>query len=276
MAYSPSCEPFAPLAHSFCSERWTTTSFPMKKTLAIFLFFSLLQESHAQRAVVKMNMSSLVFKNIHVSGEIALLKKFSFQLSYYNLATQKLPFGQFIPDVNGQRSPLRDINISGYGLMPEFRFYLSPIKTSPHGFYLAPYLRYNRFNFSLEDYKYAYNDVFDNNKAKIANVDFTGTLPMVSLGLMIGHQWIIAKHFSIDFWIAGLGFSNSHMEIKASTNDLDPRYFQEGTKFSVDVADYFNPVGTVNISTGSNYVQATSDRWLPDVRGLGINLGLAF
>ena len=36
-----------------------------------------------------------------------------------------------------------------------------------------------------------------------------------TIGLMIGSQWIIGDHFSIDWWIIGAGFGKADLEMRA-------------------------------------------------------------
>ena len=70
---------------------------------------------------------------------------------------------------------------SGIFLTPEFRYY--PKGNAIDGFYLAPYMRYN---------KYSLNNGSD-------NADYTN----VGGGALIGHQWISNSGFTMDLFFGG-------------------------------------------------------------------------
>ena len=168
------------------------------------------------------------------------------------------------------------MRMSGWGITPELRLYTSSDKKSPKGFYISPYIRYNQYSFIKNNYEYKYSDIYDENNSKISNMNFHGKSTFVGGGIMIGHQWIIGKNLSIDFWILGLGISSGKFELKATSDNMDSRYFEKGTSFSKEVSDYMKALNTVEISNGKNYVIANSNRTLPGIRGLGLNIGLAF
>lgn len=248
----------------------------MKRLFTLLIFLMNVLFAYAQGNVIKANLTSLVLKDFYFSYERTFLEKFSINLGYDFMPTRGIPFSSAFPDVNGNPSPAIDMKVSGWRITPEFRFYTSLIKGAPKGFYVAPYFRYATYDFTLDDYQYSYNDIYDGNKHKTADVDYRGNYTSVGGGIMIGHQWILAKHVSLDFWIIGLGLGNTTFRLKASSEDLDPRYFEEGSDFTDDVESGLRVLNNVKLSTGADYVQADSKSTLLGIRGLGFNVGFAF
>lgn len=71
---------------------------------------------------------------------------------------------------------LGDLAYRGFGITPEYRFYLTKRSDAPDGAYLAPFVRYQNLTFS---------DVTD------ASSKFT--LSTVGGGLLIGRQWLVGR-----------------------------------------------------------------------------------
>ena len=95
-----------------------------------------------------------------------------------------------------------DTKVRGWGITPEYRFYLSD-SPAPEGFFVAPYLRY--FNFDLEE-------KFDNNEAKLNSIGG---------GLIVGQQYIFKKRVSFE-WFIGPSYSNIDLDVKTGkTDDFD-------------------------------------------------------
>ena len=91
-----------------------------------------------------------------------------------------------------------DTKVRGWGITPEYRFYLSD-SPAPEGFFVAPYARY--LNYSLE--------TDDNLEA-----DMTG----IGGGLIIGQQYIFKKRVSFE-WFFGPGYTNIDLDEKSGTED---------------------------------------------------------
>jgi hypothetical protein len=248
----------------------------MKRICLQLLFLTLALSSYSQGNIIKVNLTSFVFKDVYVSYERTFLKRFSLNLGVDYMPTRNIPFASNFGDVNGYPNPAIGMTVSGWRITPEVRIYMSLTKGSPKGFYIAPYFRYGNYDFQHDAYQYHYNDVYDNNIAKTAKVDFTGKYAAVGGGIMIGHQWIIAKRLSLDFWILGLGVSSVDFDLRASSNDMDKRYFSESSSFSHDVESNLRVFNNISLTTGDNFVQANSNNVFLGVRGLGFNVGFAF
>jgi len=114
----------------------------MKKLIvAVFLvplIFSS-KEIRAQSQVIKINFLSLIVKTLNVSYEKVLETDNSIQL------------GVFFTGAS-----IGDTKLTGFGITPEYRFYLSETE-SPEGVYVAPFLRYT--NFDMMDF-IVFTDLF--------------------------------------------------------------------------------------------------------------------
>jgi len=250
---------------------------------SILTIFTLLTAS-AQKNVVKWNVSSLAFKNAYFTYERAFEKKFSLNLGVGFVPSSTLLFGSLVPDVKSgdieRESPIKNMSMTGYSITPEFRYYTSLIKETPRGLYVSAYLRHSNYNLTLNDYDYVYKDEFDNNIEKTAKIDFNSTITSIGGGIMLGHQWILAEHVSIDLWFIGLGLNSSTFKLKATDKDksMNPLYFTSTSTFAKDTQEYFSALGTVDVSSNqpNHYVETNITRLMPALRGLGFNIGVAF
>jgi hypothetical protein len=220
--------------------------------------------------VVKMNLTQLTFRNFSFQGEFAFHPKMSFALGFSYLMQRPIPSFWYDDDPYFSRP-----TYGGFAITPEFRFYPSGDEDqgAPHGFYLAPYLRYAKYNLKQT---VSYTD--DDNKTYSAEAK--QTYGGVNGGLMIGYQWIIGDHFSIDLWIFGLGYGkakytygwevpglNMSASEQAEVKELAESYFSTFSLFG------FNS----SVETTPNSA-TMSVRGIPmySMRLLGLNFGYAF
>ncbi|OFX59508.1 MAG: hypothetical protein A2046_11950 [Bacteroidetes bacterium GWA2_30_7] len=175
----------------------------LQKTIliALVVFFSISANSQdGPKGTVKLNLFGLAFRNINLQGEYAFHKNFSGCFGFNFMLPGKLP-GAF-PSASTEAlesAGFKNFSVSGYSFTPELRFY--PGKKdehqAPHGFYLAPYFRYGKYTFKT-DFDFTNEDTgnTDTYKSAFSYGGYGG-------GLMIGTQWLIGEHFSIDWYILG-------------------------------------------------------------------------
>lgn len=72
--------------------------------------------------------------------------------------------------------------LNGYGITPEFRYYLSE-SPAPNGFYLAPNFRYMKLT------------------ATDQLTDEAGSLTSAGIALNLGGQWILKDVVAVDLWL---------------------------------------------------------------------------
>ncbi|GAC1367269.1 MAG: hypothetical protein NVS3B25_00130 [Hymenobacter sp.] len=126
--------------------------------------------ANAQTNIIKINPTSFIVNTFNLSFEHAVGNKMSFQFgAYYTLDLR------FFND-----------EISGFGLTPEYRFYLGG-KDAQQGFFLGPYLRYQNY---ISNALYHYE----------TSTTFGG-------GVNVGYQRIFGEHFALEPFIR-LGYNS--------------------------------------------------------------------
>ncbi len=163
----------------------------MKQARNRFLLMALLLSGFAftasgQGSVIKINIFSPIVKTFNVQYEKTVKSDQSFQLGFF---------------YTGYSTGGTDF--SGFGLTPEYRFYLSDTD-APAGVYLAPFIRYQ--SFTLTD---------GGNK---------GTLSLFGGGVIIGKQWIFKEHIALDIFI-GPSYSSGNTKVTQGSNTFDTGAF---------------------------------------------------
>lgn len=123
--------------------------------------------ANAQSNAIKVNLLSPVVRTINLSYERVISENGSIQLGFFYTGAK-----------------VSDVKIDGFGLTPEYRFYLSSTP-APNGFYVAPFLRY--INFKAEDQT-------DNTINKATVTQFGG-------GVVVGRQWVFKERVTFDLFI---------------------------------------------------------------------------
>ncbi|MBC7923104.1 MAG: DUF3575 domain-containing protein [Ferruginibacter sp.] len=100
---------------------------------------------------------------------------------------------------------LFDTRFNGFGFTPEFRYYPLESVAAPRGFYVAPYLRYQRFRLTYDDPD---NDQYDG----------SGVFSAFGGGVLVGGQWTFGDRISVD---AFLGPALNGFNFKADVAQLD-------------------------------------------------------
>jgi hypothetical protein len=157
-----------------------------KNLFFILIFFAITALSNTVEAqsekknIIKVNLLSPIIRTGSFFYERVITPKSTAQLGFYYTGFS----------IEGTR-------LRGIGITPEYRFYVSNNKEAPQGFFVAPFLRYQNLELSINT---------TNEKATITT--FGG-------GLAIGGQWIFSDIISLD--IFGGPTVNSRT-FKATTN----------------------------------------------------------
>ncbi|MDF2450017.1 MAG: hypothetical protein K0R26_2521 [Bacteroidota bacterium] len=229
------------------------------------------------KQVIKLNLTQLALRNISLQYEFGFHKNFSVALGGSYLLPKDIPSQLFAPSSNGSGYQLP--RFGGWAVTPEIRFY--PGKKvkhqAPHGFYLAPYFRYSKYNLNSD-----YVNI-DSTSGAQQNYNVTASYAGFTAGLMIGSQWLIGKHFSIDWWIIGGGYGKAKFNIHAVSTDgsinMSP---QEQADLRRDIQDNIGELGSfgngeVTIETTNNSATATvTGLPMTSIRGFGLTLGFSF
>ncbi len=171
----------------------------MKKALisliAAMLITATLQAQTKMNAV-KTDLFSPVLRTGVIKYERALNDAMSFQLGFF---------------YTGYKPGGSTTEFSGFGITPEFRYYLSDTP-APDGFYLAPNVRYYKFTL------------------KETSTDSEGTLSNVSIALNLGKQLVLKNTILIDIW---LGPSYNFRTLEATVGDFDTGAVPDANGFGV-------------------------------------------
>jgi hypothetical protein len=108
-----------------------------------------------------------------------------------------------------------DTRFSGLILNPEFRIY--PRHNAIDGFYVSPYLRYQRYDL------------------KNKNESAEGSLSSIGGGVAVGRQWIWPKGFIIDLFFGG-HYCNATVKGGADTDTFDKTNLFEGFRMRMGFA----------------------------------------
>lgn len=181
--------------------------------IVLMLFFN---KIYAQE-IVKLNITSLVIKNINVDAEWEISKKASLNVGLNLLPGTNFTFSDGQSSLEGK--------IRGISIVPEVRFYLGK-KGALSGFYVAPYgnLAYYKLpdgSSSSESF-----DDFFGSGSTFTNTSLTNVkTSMFGIGGMIGAQWMIADdRFVIDWGIGGAGVNIATISGVETTNGLSEDY----------------------------------------------------
>ena len=133
----------------------------------ILILFSL--SVHAQKMnAIKTNLFSPILRTGHILYERVINEDMSIQLGFF---------------YTGYTDKDTDVSLKGWGITPEFRYYLSEGTSAPDGWYLAPSFRYQTF--TVED-----NDL-----------DESGTLTSYGFAMNFGKQMLLKDIIIVDVFI---------------------------------------------------------------------------
>lgn len=170
----------------------------MRKTIlkfsAVILLFAVLVPAIAQdqvrQNIFKVNLISPLVRTGSFFYERVLNEDMSVQLGVFYTGASV--------DVTSFR---------GIGVTPEFRYYLSETKPAPSGVFIAPYLRYQSFNLSVED--------------EIGKATYSG----IGGGLLVGTQRLLKNTISLEGFIGPSYFAGSLKVTDGMEEDFDIDFF---------------------------------------------------
>jgi hypothetical protein len=245
--------------------------FPAKSLLASPKATS--DKSSAIKQVVKLNLFQLPLLNFALQYECAFHKNMSGALGFSYLLPRDVPSQLVDPNSTSFQIP----RFHGWSLTPEFRFYPGKKEEhqAPHGFYMAPYFRYAKYTVNA-----GYQNVLDSSGVK-RSYDLNASYKGHSIGLMLGSQWIIGDHFSIDWFILGVGGGRAKFDIEAVSDGSIYMTDQQQADLKSDINDNIGNLGALGDGVVDITTTPTSAKVV--VSGIpmfsvrfGVNLGFAF
>ena len=158
------------------------TVFKLFFTLVLLTGIELAGMGQDRGNVIKINILSPILKTINLQYEKKLNSSSSFQFGFFYTAVS-----------------VGSTDFSGFGITPEYRFYLSNTE-APKGVYVAPFVRYQ--NFTLTD-----------------GID-KGTLSTFGGGLILGKQWLFKDRIALDIFL-GPSYASGSVEVTSGSNSFD-------------------------------------------------------
>lgn len=227
----------------------------------------------AKKNLIKVNLTSIILKDYTIQYERVLTKKTSLALAFAVAPNTALPFKQTLLNQFGDNDDARNIiestKFQKYTATLEYRIYLSK-KGAPAGFYLAPFARYSKMDME-QDFLFTPNDNHEH-KAHMKG-GFSG----FGGGLLLGWQFPIGQHMTIDWWILGAFYGT---KVKAEFIGTDPQMnhlnAQDRANLKEDIEAVEIPLYTTEATVGANEIRANLTGPYYGVRGLGICLAYRF
>jgi len=190
----------------------------MKKPAALLLLMILVHVAAAQEAaparphLLKLNLSSFAAGNISLQYEHVLSRRSAAALGLRVMPRAGLPFRGTVEDLAADNNAtakelIHTSRLGGFAITPEFRYYFGP--GHGRGFYLAPFLRYERFNIT-SDYAFTAPD------NTYHQLRFQGADNVYGAGLMLGVQFRLKSWLYLDCWIAGPYYTHHSLALKAT------------------------------------------------------------
>lgn len=179
------------------------------------LFFTLListslfsQNSSPEKMnIVKTNVTAYAFRNVNLTYERIINKRFSVAVGFGSMGKGSVPFSKsYIKDTE-----LSDVEVSLSNFTIEPRIYLG--KGYGHGFYLAPYYRHSSF-------KADHVTLTSNYGMGEVPLKISGKANGNSGGLMIGAQWFLGKadNWVLDLWIVGAHYGKGNGDFRGTSS----------------------------------------------------------
>lgn len=168
----------------------------MKKALyTLGLLACSAMAAHAQTSAIKLNPTSLIVATTNLSFEHAVGDKTSFQIGAFYTGFS----------ISGTK-------FSGFGITPEYRFYLGG-KDGMQGFFVGPFVRYQNFKLSGEDYT-----TYNTTTGKSYTTKDEATLNTFGGGVNVGYQWILGAHFVLEPFVR-LGYNSGSAKYTSGTSE---------------------------------------------------------
>lgn len=222
---------------------------------------------------LKMNLTQLLIPAISFQAEFAFNPFMSLALGASYLPKRGVPDAIYNLNNNPYHSYFSSPVFEGKTLTPELRIY--PFGRSPSGFYLAPYVQFAHYvahqTVSYQDPRSPSAPTY----SALATHDYKGT----TYGLMIGKQWVILKHLTIDWWIIGGGYGKAKYTYSWQVDgiDLTPEqqsFLKEQAQQNFGAFSLFGVRPDIETTNNSAFASAVLPMF--SLRFMGICVGFAF
>jgi Protein of unknown function (DUF3575) len=233
------------------------------------------KEKYGDWNIIKINLSALTTGTFSFQYERAISNKISWAMGVKFRPSASLPFRSTLKSLLDTLSEgagidfVNNAKVGGYAITPEIRFYFG--RGAMHGFYVAPFLRYERNN--LNAWRYTFKTP---NKTII--IDFTGNQTGIGGGLQIGSHFNLSNKVSLDLWLVGPYVFANKIDVNSVT-DLSDKTDQELEDVRKDIKRYaedYLPGHTVNVAIRKDGARMDARGTAPGIRALGLAIGYRF
>jgi hypothetical protein len=218
-----------------------------------------------KKNIIKLNLSGFVWKNLSVQYERKIGQRYSFAFNAHFI-----PFGSTLFEtlaekiINDTSVKISQFKFGNVGLAPEFRCYVGK-KGALRGFYVGVFVSYNQYT---SDFPIAYQS---GRKTGV----FTGSLNAYTVGVQLGAQFKLSKHFYLDWWIIGPNIGNAKGKFSFNTA------LSASDQLSVrDEIENLNNILTFKVidsyTVNANGAEIIANGPWGGTRALGINIGYRF
>lgn len=221
--------------------------------------------------IVKVNLSSLAFKNASFQYERIMNRKMSLALGVSFMPKSGLPFASSLQDQFGDNADakraIETTQLSNFAITPEVRFYVGSAG-APKGFYIAPFMRYQHMNFE-QVYE------FTASNGNVHKPLVSGSINNIGGGVLFGAQWNLGKSVTLDWWIAGPTIGTTKGDL-SGTDDMSDMDAADRADLEKDIESVELPLTKIDATVGNNRVDVKLSGPYVGIRAFGLALGFKF
>lgn len=220
-----------------------------------------------QQNIVKLNLTSVLFHNISLQYERILTPKLSVAMGLRIMPKSNLPFRSTVAEVWDNEATsifFKGTEVGGLAITPEFRYYLG--SGNGKGFYMAPFLRYEHSNLHV-DYELG-NDI-----SLKTTIPLIGKINTLGVGIMLGSQFNLGQHITLDWWILGPYYTSNKLNLEANNLNLNDDQTQ-AIQYDLDSIDF--AWLKLDTKVTNTQVEASAKGSFGAIRSVGLCLGYKF
>jgi len=223
--------------------------------------------------MAKMNVPALLLNTFSFQYERAIGSNMSVAFGARLMPKSGIPYKEKISswvDEDNTKKTFAFMKTSNFAFTPEVRFYSG--KGVFRGFYVAPYLRFARFN-AEAPFDFTIDIPTTPPTTATETIFFKGDINTFTGGAMIGAQWKLTKQLYLDWWIVGLnyGFSKGNLVGKRNLNAFEQQELRK------EIDDFVNDIPLVK-ATYTVDSEGADIRFKGPWAGVraGVNVGFRF